>query len=232
MNGVCHFERDFPRRLHQGWTTPGSYFQVGFQELPTLCSTLLPPSTSTKMVLSWNASIQAIVHVVENVLGRQAGSPLRLALVNEGVNEIQEFLNITEDSLDHYCYDLPDGSRNDIPLRDWDKTVVLSFIWYVVYRESGDNPIGDDWLNITREEFANYQRNNFTIPEQAAATIPRAANNNTGTATTSQYTPVAMFKQGIRWDPMLFPILKDKATTQSGIIPLWTKPECKVLKRS
>ena len=68
-----------------------------------------------------------------------------MALVHKQVNEIQEFLNATEDSLDQYRYDLPDGSQTDLSLREGDKNVVLNFIRLVALCNSGDDPIGDDW---------------------------------------------------------------------------------------
>jgi hypothetical protein len=44
----------------------------------------------------------------------------------------------------------------DIPILRFEKTLINTFLVFVIHRNSFNNPIGNDWINITKEEFDNF----------------------------------------------------------------------------
>jgi hypothetical protein len=86
--------------------------------------------------------------------------------------------------------------------------VLRAFIAFIRHCTNEDNPIGDNWNDITREEFNTYRVGpsfNGTIfgdPSASNPGIPSAPSTRARDA-------VADFKRGIKRDPSQFPILKD-----------------------
>jgi hypothetical protein len=86
--------------------------------------------------------------------------------------------------------------------------ILRAFIAFIRHRANEDNPIGDNWNEITREEFSMYR-----VGPSFNGTIfgsPSPSNPGTPTASsTHAHDAVADFKRGKKRDPLQFPILKD-----------------------
>jgi hypothetical protein len=95
------------------------------------------------------------------------------------------------------------------PMGPGQRGILWAFIAFIRHHANEDNPIGDNWNDITREEFNTYRVGpsfNGTIlgdPSASNPGIPSAPSTRARDA-------VADFKRGIKRDPLQFPILKDE----------------------
>jgi hypothetical protein len=86
--------------------------------------------------------------------------------------------------------------------------ILRAFITFIWYRVAQDNPIGDNWNEIAREEFNTY----CVGPSFNGTIFGNPSVNNPGTSAASSthaHDAVADFKRGIKRDLSQFPILKD-----------------------
>lgn len=162
------------------------------------------------MVLSRAASQAAFNHVMDNVLDRGDGSPLKSALLADNIRNISVLIAIRGGHIEHLTYREVDGTE-DLPMFRGDKSLLASFIDLYAYRAEQGNPIGDDdWLTLTEEEFVEFRmmptrvfRRPDGVQDGGAPVV--------GTAARFGMSPVDNFKRGIKRDPALFPTLKDES---------------------
>jgi energy-converting hydrogenase Eha subunit C len=95
--------------------------------------------------------------------------------------------------------------------------ILRAFIAFIRHRANEDNPIGDNWNEITREEFSTYgvgpsfNGTIFGSPSPSNPSTPAASSTHACDA-------VADFKRGIKRDPLQFPILKDDKQWAGGMV--------------
>jgi hypothetical protein len=99
------------------------------------------------MVLSSTQSVEALNHVLDIVLGEGNGSPLKKALLHEGVRDIYDFVSCDHDLIYSLMY--IDDEQNVLPVPDYAKDLAVLFYYYFQYHHCNDSPIGDDWMLIT-----------------------------------------------------------------------------------
>jgi len=85
-------------------------------------------------------------------------SPLRIALKEEGVENLNDFLSLTSDIIDEFKYTYKDADDTLItaPVPRGHRRIIIVFFDFIRYREHINNPIGNDWINITKEEFDTF----------------------------------------------------------------------------
>jgi hypothetical protein len=105
------------------------------------------------MVITWSEAKAAYSHILDNVLGRTDGSPLKSALDNEGIEDIFQLTNLDAATIDQLSYEDVNNNNLVTPVSQGDKMLVRCFINYVVVRHNEVNPVGDDWNNITQAHF-------------------------------------------------------------------------------
>ena len=161
------------------------------------------------MVLTQNQAVVALTHVVNNVLARANDTPLAQSLAHHQVTEIYDIITLTPDVID--ALDYLDANGNPLPIPLGDQNLLKLFITYYATRLHSNNPIPDTvegWNNLTRDDFTQWRAQNLNAPAQAppaqAAPAPAQAN------TQRRFTPVEIFRRGIKRDPSLFPTLKDE----------------------
>jgi hypothetical protein len=159
------------------------------------------------MVLTRNEAKISFTHILQVVFGRAAGTPLRLALEEEGFEDIFELINLDPPTINNLQY--TDSSNNHAITngRTGDKMLINCFLNYVGVRHSEGNPIGNDWDQITQEEIDSFRIDPKYIiyqpPKPSSTSI--TAGSNTRTLSAQQFNPVEMFRRGIKRDATLFP---------------------------
>ena len=153
--------------------------------------------------------------MLDNVLGRDDSSPLKKALVGAGITDMFALNTLDNDTIDDLVYDVS-PTEKDVSINRGDKSLLWIFLDYVIHRVNKGDPIGDDWTAVTAEDFDQFRINpqyggqlrnpgpNQTSTSSTAAPTPSPSTN------TSKYSPVEVFRRGIKRDPSLFPTLKDE----------------------
>jgi hypothetical protein len=162
------------------------------------------------MVLSRAQATEALAHVLGNVMGLQDISHIHQALDRDGYNNIFDFMSLNRLTIDDLRYQVDGDERN---LLRAERGLLATFIDYVGYRQQESDPIGDNWTQITREQFDEFRvmpRQGPSGPGIPTAPIARVGPPNSSRPTTHSYTPADLFRKGIKRDPTLFPKLKDE----------------------
>jgi hypothetical protein len=130
------------------------------------------------MVLSRAQAKDIFNHVLDNVLERDHTSPLKQALICEGIEDIFALLCIdapTVESLKYYKF--PFCGPNEV--NKGDKALLRAFLKYVVSKTSCGNPSsGSFWTSITMEDFDEFRSHRHNILHESnpdAAPVPSAA---------------------------------------------------------
>ena len=162
------------------------------------------------MVLTRREARTAYTHVLDHVLGRADGTPLKTALAQEGVDDIFQLVNMDNATIHNLEY--ADSTNNNAitAVKMAEKMLLKCFINFVAVRHNEGNPIGDDWTLITQLEFDLFRID----PQYFASQPPRPTTTANPPSTTSSntspyYNPVEQFRRGIKRDATLFPTLKD-----------------------
>ena len=160
------------------------------------------------MPLTRQAQKDAYKHIITNVLGRDATSPLRLSLDRAGVEDIGDLMSLTDTDIDNLNFDRS-ATEVNVPLDRGSKTSIRIIQLYNIHRNNIGEPIQDDWVNITQNDYDQYRMS----PEYTSTIVPRSPTTTTGTTTStsiSKRTPAENFRRGIKRDPSVFPTLKDE----------------------
>jgi hypothetical protein len=161
------------------------------------------------MVLTRSEARTAYTHILHNVLGRADGTPLQLALEEEGIEDIFGLVNLDSSTINNLAYSNSNNNNAITNLRRGDKMLLKCFLSYIQVQHTEGNPIRDDWNQITQTEFDAFQIDpKYFLPPKPSLLSP-SASSSTKTNNASQYNPVEMFRRGIKQDATLFPTLKD-----------------------
>jgi hypothetical protein len=158
-------------------------------------------------------------HILDNVLGRGDGTPLKLSLAEEEIEDVFALSNLTDTDIDSLKYKTKDANDNVVinPIRMADRNLLRAFLHFVINAQMEGNPIvGEAWNAITQEAFDSFRINPkymvkltsaFSMP--AAPEVPRPPPPPPPKPTPT-FTPTDMLRRGIKRDPTLFPTLKDE----------------------
>lgn len=106
-------------------------------------------------------------HVVKIVMQQEDDKPLVRAFARRGTNDIRHLLNMTSAEIDSLLCEDDQGNEVGVPKHDLSLIGVLKA--FQVYQIECGNPIGNDWISITPEEYDEYcislKYNLVTMPE-------------------------------------------------------------------
>jgi len=72
----------------------------------------------------------AFNHVLDHVLGQDDSSFLKSSLAHEGIDDIFDFITLTDDVIDSLVYKDTNDSGTFLPVRKGDKMLVKCFLAY------------------------------------------------------------------------------------------------------
>ena len=164
------------------------------------------------MVLTRSEAKVAFNHVLDNVLGRADGTPLKSALNSENITDIFQLCTLTDAVIDALEY--MDTNINTLPIkvRLGDKMLLKVFLQYISMCHNNGRPIGDDWTQITQDDFDSFRIDpKYYAPSTShpLSSPPAASGTRSSTSTSHLLNPVELFRRGIKRDATLFPTLKD-----------------------
>ena len=163
------------------------------------------------MVFTRSDAKIAFDHVLDEVLGRDANTPLKIALLQEGIDDIFTLINLDLFFIEALTY--KDSNDDITDVTKGDKMLLKIFLDYIGDRHNKGNPIGDQWKLITQAEFDAFRIDPLYYVSQPPpkASVPATAPPATirSPYSTFQYDPVESFRRGIKRDATLFPTLKD-----------------------
>jgi len=110
------------------------------------------------MVLTRVEAKEAFNHVLDNVLGRGDGTPLKSALLANGCDDIGALATILPADLDTLTYQDIAKPGSYLPVSKGDKSIVRLFKDYVIHCHNSGNPI-KDWTTITQEDLDHFRIN-------------------------------------------------------------------------
>jgi hypothetical protein len=156
---------------------------------------------------------QAFNHVLVKVLDTCNLSSLKRSPIEDGITDVFDLINLTNDVIDRLAYEDPNDKIFD-PIKKGDKMFLRCFL---AYQQSLETTTGNvDYKPITQSNFdcycispayraALYQPDPALSSASPSSTPPLAMTSSHP----SHYSPVAMFRHAIKKDPSLFPVLKD-----------------------
>ena len=159
------------------------------------------------MVLTRPQAKKAFQHILDTVLERGDGTPLKSSLLAEGIEDIFGLVTIDDDTITDLTYTDPDDPKNLVAVQKGDKALLRIFRDYVVYCKNQGHPI-EDWTQVTQEAFDEFRIDPTNIGTLHGSLASPSPPSHTSTAT--KYTPAELFRRGIKRDPSLFPTLKDE----------------------
>ena len=108
------------------------------------------------MPLSRQQARDAFHHVMNNVLCCGDNSPLKIGLLEEGVEDIGDLCTYNLNDLATLTYHKPDDDQ-EYPVGRHEKNRVAVFRDFIMHRASAGNPINDNWLSITCEQYDEFR---------------------------------------------------------------------------
>ena len=163
------------------------------------------------MVLSRAGRIAAFNHVLDVVLNRGDGSPLKSSLIASNVTSIDDLVAIRGGQIEHLSFSELDGGI-EIDLFRGDKNLLATFLDFYRSRVDQGNPILDaDWTTLTEEEFVEFRMMPDRVFRRADFVQAGHPAPNAGFGPRVPMSPAENFKRGTKRDPSLFPVLKDES---------------------
>ena len=115
------------------------------------------------MVKSRQDNIDALQHIL-TIFDHDADNPLCIALNEAGIKSISDFISMPPNDIEsltytHNCSDIDNAqpdSFSTISLQVVYKMHIKILQGYITYRLDIDDPIADDWTNITTQQINTY----------------------------------------------------------------------------
>jgi len=123
------------------------------------------------MVLTRLEAKTAFTHVLDSVLGRGDGTPLKTALTRDGYEDIFAFSNMSQQDIDHLGYPDPNDASIILPINRGDIGLVQCFLDFILHKEQSGSPI-DDWTALQETEFDEFRISPAYIAARRNPTAP------------------------------------------------------------
>jgi len=127
------------------------------------------------MALTRAKAREAFDYVVNVVFQVSKEGPLYRALEKSGDTDIRDMISLRNPDIESLTYDRSDTEKG-IPLMRGDKNLLCIFQYYILYRHSIGDPIGQDFWSISTEDFEDYRLGHYLTtladfePEPPAST--------------------------------------------------------------
>ncbi len=151
-------------------------------------------------------------HVLTNVLRQPSDGPLVQALNAASINEITDLLTLDHHSRNTLTYKLDDGTVKPLPIGYKNLLRVLKI--FVDYCHDTGRPI-EDWMAVTKRDFDKFRTScaRLSLSKKSNVFYNSACTPIIATTpslpTSKQKDLLSKFKKGIKWDELLFIVLKD-----------------------
>jgi hypothetical protein len=150
----------------------------------------------------------ALMYVIVTVMNQPEDQPMAKSLTAAQIDNVEYLGTLLEADIENLSF-IALIDADPTPMGPGQRGVLRAFIAFIRHRANEDNPIGDNWNGITREE----EFNTYGVGPSFNGTIfgdPSASNPGIPSApSTRARDAVADFKRGIKRDPSQFSILKD-----------------------
>jgi hypothetical protein len=150
----------------------------------------------------------ALKYVVLTVMNQPVDGPMAKSLAEAMIENVEDLGSLIETDIEKLSF-IATAGEDHIAIGPGHRGILRAFIAFIRYRAAQDNPIGDNWNEITKvEEFDTY----CVGPSFNGTIFGSPSVNNPGTpsaSSTHARDAVADFKRGIKRDPSHLPILKD-----------------------
>jgi hypothetical protein len=93
------------------------------------------------MVCTREEAREAFNYVLDSLLGRNNDSDLKKSLVDEGCDDMLHLISTVAEYIDDIARDKSDNA------------LLILFLQFIAHQESSGNPVEDQWITITQEEF-------------------------------------------------------------------------------
>jgi hypothetical protein len=117
--------------------------------------------TQISNMLTRQQAQDTLTQVLQVLLGFTDTDPLPLALVHSGYTDIHHIITMTQDDINALEYEDSNKGLVGMPSPAWN--LLRIFNAYHVYRYEEGDPIGDDWVTITPQEFNEFHVDVNTI---------------------------------------------------------------------
>jgi hypothetical protein len=116
-------------------------------------------------------------HILDNILGRRDGTPLTLALSEEGIDDIFALSNLTDSDNDSLMFTNKDQKNTLTPIRMADRNLPRTFLHFVINANlEGQAIIGEAWNEINQDEFNAFRINpKYMVRLTSAFSMPGAS---------------------------------------------------------
>jgi hypothetical protein len=140
----------------------------------------------------------ALKYVVLTVMNQPEDGPIKKSLPEAMIENVEDLGSLIESDIENLTFIAAD--TNPTAIGPGHRGILRAFIAYIRHRATQPSPIGDDWNNVTREEFDAYHISplfNGTIYGSTTVT-----NLGTPAAAPSSHArdPVTDFQRGIKRD--------------------------------
>ena len=175
------------------------------------------------MVLTRQQRMDAMDHVVTTVLDQAADGAIMLALQQSGTIDILLLASLSETQIDNLKVSSTTAVPNPPILAPGHLGLIKAIVAYERWRSAMSNPIDDDWMSVTFDEFNTFRTSLNFNPQSMFATASPASTNPTaaGAATSPARDPLSDFKRGMKRDSSQFPVLKDEKQWDN-----WNRTAC------
>jgi hypothetical protein len=108
------------------------------------------------MVIAQSAAKATNTHILHNVFGRADGTPLQLALEEEGIEDLFRLVNLDAPTINIIAYSESKNNNAITNVRTGGKMLLKCFLSYIGVQHNEGNPIRDDWNQTTQAEYDEF----------------------------------------------------------------------------
>jgi hypothetical protein len=169
------------------------------------------------MVFTRAQSQVALDHILKNVLVLTDDSPLIKALNEEGYTDIEDVITISQADMDLLSYSMPSDPHDpaspsvNVPVPKHLKSKLKLLQHYVAHRVIQGNPLSNDWISLTEEEFNIYRTTSAILTVIGYNNSPSIAPVPSKPPESPRLKdPISEFRKGIKRDASLYTVYKDE----------------------
>ncbi len=166
--------------------------------------------------MKYSAAVGATIltYLLEDVAGQPQGSPVHLALSEEGVDSVSSLLTLTEQDINTLAYT---SEGKAVKLHKGAKGLIRLLIAYVrSFQDDQEFNLLVDYRKLDRDSFESFRLNIPITPSAFPSPMsPLPFKSPAPVMPSGQSNAVDLFRCSIKRDPSQFPTLKDEKINNS-----------------